>query len=82
MKNTLKMMAVAFLMFAFNANAQTIGFNQEVQIVQEKDGIKQEKEKKSCCKNKEGKKECSKDEKSCSKEGKKSCCKKNKKDKK
>ncbi|GET45062.1 hypothetical protein [Capnocytophaga felis] len=81
MKNTLKLMAVAFSMFAFSANVQAASFDQEVQIVQEKDGVKQEK--KSCCK-KDGKKKCDKSEKSCSKEGKekKSCCKKNKEQKK
>lgn len=85
MKNTLKLIGIAFLMFAFSTNVQAVTVKQNVQVEQDKDGVGQEKEKKSCCK-KDGadKKECKKDGKSCSKEGKgkKSCCKKNKADKK
>ena len=60
MKNTFKMMLVAFAMFAFSANAGAMTLNLN-------------KVAKSCCKkdgNEADKKECSKDGK------KKSCCKK------
>ena len=87
MKNTLKLMAVAFAMFAFstNATAATIkaaDMNQSVVLDQDgnanakvekadQDGGKKEC-KKSCCK-----KDAKEDKKSCDKNAdKKSCCKK------
>ena len=87
MKNTLKLMAVAFAMFVFSTNAtaatvKAADMNQSV--VLDQDGGKKECKKdgkKSCCKKdaKEDKKSCDKnaDKKSCcKKDGKKSCCKK------
>ena len=85
MKNTFKMMLVAFAMFAFsvNAGAMTLNLNKVAKsLIVDQDGnggVKEKKEcskdgkKKSCCKkdgNEADKKECSKDGK------KKSCCKK------
>ena len=84
MKNTFKLMLVAFAMFAFSANAgaMTLNLNKVAKslIVDQdcdKDGEKKEcskdGKKKSCCK-KDGKEA---DKKECSKDGKrKSCCKK------
>ena len=78
MKNTLKLMAVAFAMFAFSTNAtaatvKAADINQSV--VLDQDGGKKECKKdgkKSCCK-----KDAKGDKKSCDKkDGMKSCCKK------
>jgi len=83
MKNTFKLMLVAFAMFAFstNAGAMTLNLNKVAKSLivdqDDKDGEKKEcskdGKKKSCCK-KDGKEA---DKKECSKDGKKkSCCKK------
>ena len=72
MKNTFKMMLVAFAMFAFSANAgaMTLNLNKVAKsLIVDQDGNGGVKVKKSCDKDGE-KKECSKDGK------KKSCCKK------
>ena len=72
MKNTFKMMLVAFAMFAFSANAGAMTFNLNKvakSLIVDQDGNGGVKVKKSCDKDGE-KKECSKDGK------KKSCCKK------
>ena len=72
MKNTFKMMLVAFAMFAFSANAgaMTLNLNKVTKsLIVDQDGNGGVKVKKSCDKDGE-KKECSKDGK------KKSCCKK------
>ena len=91
MKNTLKLMAVAFAMFAFsiNATAATVkaaDMNQSVVLDQDGNAnakvekADQDGDKKEC--KKDGKKSCCKkdakeDEKSCcKKDSKKSCCKK------
>ena len=66
MKNTFKMMLVAFAMFAFSANAGAMTLKS---LIVDQDGNGGVKVKKSCDKDGE-KKECSKDGK------KKSCCKK------
>jgi len=72
MKNTFKLMLVAFAMFAFSANAgaMTLNLNKVAKsLIVDQDGNGGVKVKKSCDKDGE-KKECSKDGK------KKSCCKK------
>ena len=72
MKNTFKMMLVAFAMFAFSANAgaMTLNLNKVTKsLIVDQDGNGGVKVKKSCDKDGETK-ECSKDGK------KKSCCKK------
>ena len=72
MKNTFKLMLVAFAMFAFstNAGAMTLNLNKVAKaLIVDQDGNGGVKVKKSCDKDGE-KKECSKDGK------KKSCCKK------
>ena len=72
MKNTFKMMLVAFAMFAFSANAgaMTLNLNKVAKsLIVDQDGNGGVKVKKSCDKDGE-KKECNKDGK------KKSCCKK------
>ena len=72
MKNTFKMMLVAFAMFAFSANAgaMTLNLNKVAKsLIVDQDGNGGVKVKKSCDKEAD-KKECSKDGK------KKSCCKK------
>ena len=88
MKNTFKMMLVAFAMFAFSANAgaMTLNLNKVAKsLIVDQDGNGGVKVKKSCDKDGE-KKECKKDgeKKSCCKKDgeKKSCCKKDAKDKK
>ena len=80
MKNTFKMMLVAFAMFAFSANAgaMTLNLNKVAKsLIVDQDGNGGVKVKKSCDKDGD-KKECNKDgKKECSKDGKKkSCCKK------
>ncbi len=91
MKNTLKLMAVAFAMFAFSTNAtaatvKAADMNQSVVLDQDGNAnakvekADQDGGKKEC--KKDGKKSCCKkdakeDKKSCcKKDGKKSCCKK------
>ena len=91
MKNTLKLMAVAFAMFAFSTNAtaatvKAADMNQSVVLDQDGNAnakvekADQDGDKKEC--KKDGKKSCCKkdakeDKKSCcKKDGKKSCCKK------
>ena len=85
MKNTFKLMLVAFAMFAFstNAGAMTLNLNKVAKsLIVDQDGNGGVKVKKSC--DKDGKKKscCKKDgkeadKKECSKDGKKkSCCKK------
>ena len=90
MKNTLKLMAVAFAMFAFstNATAATKAADMNQSVVLDQDGnanakvekADQDGGKKEC--KKDGKKSCCKkdakgDKKSCDKkDGMKSCCKK------
>lgn len=91
MKNTLKLMAVAFAMFAFSTNAtaatvKVADMNQSVVLDQDGNAnakvekADQDGGKKEC--KKDGKKSCCKkdakeDKKSCDKkDGKKSCCKK------
>ena len=91
MKNTLKLMAVAFAMFAFSTNAtaatvKAAEMNQSVVLDQDGNAnakvekADQDGDKKEC--KKDGKKSCCKkdakgDKKSCDKkDGMKSCCKK------
>ena len=91
MKNTLKLMAVAFAMFAFSTNAtaatvKAADMNQSVVLDQDGNAnakvekADQDGDKKEC--KKDGKKSCCKkdakeDKKSCDKkDGMKSCCKK------
>lgn len=73
MKKIVRIATATLFMFAItNVQATTLGEEVNVSIektTQDQDGVKQDKEKKSCCKS--GK---SKDKESCSKE-KKSCCK-------
>ena len=89
MKNTFKLMLVAFAMFAFSANAgaMTLNLNKVAKsLIVDQDGNGGVKVKKSCDKecSKDGKKKscCKKDgkeadKKECSKDDKKkSCCKK------
>ena len=91
MKNALKMMAVALVLFTFssNVNAATTGVagvTKCVSVDQDGNGgVKVKKhcdkdgDKKECCKDKKecckDKKECNKDKKECNKDS-KSCCKK------
>lgn len=88
MKNTFKMMLVAFAMFAFSANAgaMTLNLNKVTKsLIVDQDGNGGVKVKKSCDKDGEKKSCCKKDgeKKECKKDGeKKSCCKKDAKDKK
>ena len=91
MKNALKMMAVALVLFAFSSNVSAAttgvaGVTKCVSVDQDDNGgVKVKKhcdkdgDKKECCKDKKecckDKKECNKDKKECNKDS-KSCCKK------
>ena len=91
MKNALKMMAVALVLFAFSSNVSAAttgvaGVTKCVSVDQDGNGgVKVKKhcdkdgDKKECCKDKKecckDKKECNKDKKECNKDS-KSCCKK------
>ncbi|GIM61622.1 hypothetical protein CAPN008_16720 [Capnocytophaga canis] len=89
MKKIVRIATATLFMFAItNVQATTLGEEVNVSIektTQDQDGVKQDKEKKSCCKSgkskdkesssKEKKSCSSKEKKSCSSKEKKSCCK-------